>query len=146
MTYFLARFTSLFSYRVFERRVLLDLAALRAGGSALIGATAFVAVEGWPVWAALLFVASCGVVWALVCADWIEHYGRLLIFGYSYNPNVSARCELEGGTMPTNREAEPEWRRTLYTRLMVGDDPGPGHYPYPIPTFTGRLRAIMTGE
>lgn len=144
---FLARFTSLFSYRCYERRILLDFAALRNGLVAL----GVLALYAWQVpilgVAAAIALAPCnGVFIALVSADWVEHYGRLLVLGYSYQPNVSARCELEGGNMPTDREAEAAWRATLYTRIAVGDDPGPGHYPYPIPTFWGRVRALCGGS
>lgn len=139
----MGRFTSLFSYRVFERRVLLDLAALRAGGGAILGATAYTAVvDHWPWWATIPFVASCGVFWALISADWIERALRVLAFGYQDNVNVSPRCELEGANTPTRREHEAEWRRRMFTPVWP-DDPGPGHYPYPIPTFSGRLRALV---
>lgn len=142
----MSRLVSLFSFRCYERRVLLDLAALRAGLTALLSALlldwqapllgAAVAVALVPCNAALV---------ALVSADWIEHYGRLLIFGYAYNPNVSAIGELEGSMCPTDRSAEAAWRATLYTRLAPGDDPSSGHYDYPIPTLWGRVRAIWSG-
>lgn len=140
----MSRLRSLFSYRCFERRVLLDFAALRAGLTAGIAALMLdwqADMLGGMVAVALL---PCNAVLvALISADWIEHYGRLLVLGYAYNPHVSARCELEGANTPTRREDEAEWRRRMFVPLWP-DDPGPGHYPFPIPTVWGRVRAIWT--
>ena len=142
----MSRLRDLFSYRCFERRVLLNFAAMRNGvvalGSALLLDWQAEQVGGF---LGVLLMPCNAVLLALILADWVEHYGRLLVLGYAYNPNVSARCELEGGNMPAARDAERAWRTTMFTRIAVGDDPGPGHYPYPIDTFTGRLRAIFEG-
>lgn len=137
MTAFLARFVSLGSYRCFERRVLLDLAALRAGGGALV------ALVGYEWQAPLLggvaiLLAPCNaVLWALICADFLERALRMLAFGYVDNVNVSPRCELEGGNMPTEREHEAEWRKWLLVAVWPDEK-----YQPPIPTLAGRVRAL----
>ena len=139
------RIKALFSFRCYERRVLLNLAALR-NTLVVNGALAMLAGHGVtiPGWAYLL--GPCyGVLAALISADWIEHYARLLILGYATNIRVSARGELEGWNGPTHEEQEAEWRRLLRWPIFP-DDPGPGVYPAPIPTFWGRVRAIWEGE
>jgi hypothetical protein len=141
----MSRLRSLFSFKCFERRVLLDLAALRAGGGGIVGATVALALPDWPAPALVVMVACCAVLWALLSADFLERALRLLAFGEVDNVNISARCELEGANTPTHRDHEAEWRRRL--RIPVWpDDPGPGLYPAPIPTLRGRLRALVKGE
>ena len=140
----MGRLRSLFSYRCFERRILLDLAALRNGLASLGSLALFVWQYGalGPGAAVLLVPCNAGLI-ALVSADFVERAFRILAFGYADNVNVSARCELEGANTPTKREHEAEWRRRIFQPVWP-DDPGPGHYPFPIPTLSGRLRAIVT--
>jgi hypothetical protein len=142
------RLSSLFSYQCFERRVLLNLAALRAGLTAMLSALLL-------DWQASILGAALAVVLvpcnaalpAAISADWIERAFRMLAFGEVDNVNISARCELEGANTPTHREHEAEWRRRL--RIPVWpDDPGslvtnePGLYPPPIEGFWNRVRAL----
>lgn len=146
MTGLVARFLSLASHRCYERRVLLDLAGLRNGLVGLGTVALFLwQVEALGAAAAVVAVPCNAVLIALVSADFLEHYGRGLILGYTYNPNVSAIGELEGSMCPTDAEAESAWRATMFTRLAPGDDPGSGHYPYPAATLCGRLRALGGG-
>jgi hypothetical protein len=46
---------------------------------------------------------------ALISADVIEHYLRLFILGYDYNPYVSAIGEWEGWMGPTRTSDLPTW-------------------------------------
>lgn len=143
--WFVGRLLSLCSYRCFERRVLLDLAALRAGLTALCGALLFdwqAAALGGLV--AVILVPCNAVGVALGSADFLERAMRMLAFGYADNLNVSPRGELEGWNGPTDRAHEAEWRRRMFQPVWP-DDPGPGLYPEPIPTLRGRLRAVVTG-
>ena len=144
MSAFFSRFVALGSYRCYERRVLLDLAAFRNGLVAL-GSLGMLDWQAPIVGAgAAILLAPCnGVLLALVSADFVERAGRILALGYADNVNVSARCELEGANTPTKREHEAEWRHWMFKPLWP-DDPGPGHYLYPIPTFWGRVRALWS--
>ena len=144
------RLRSLFSYRCFERRVLLNLAALRNGLVALgsLGMLDWQAPILGPLVATALVPCNAVLV-ALVSAAFVERAGRLLARGYVDNLNVSPRGELEGWNGPTNRRYETEWRRRMFTPVWP-DDPGSdvtgevGHYPFPIPTFWGRVRALWS--
>lgn len=139
------RLRSLFSYKCFERRILLDLAGLRNGAGALSALALFIwQYETVGALAAVILVPCNGVLWALISADFIERALRMLAFGEVDNVNISARCELEGANVPTHREQEPEWRQRL-RRAVWPDDPASGEYDPPIPTMRGRLRAIVTG-
>ena len=143
--WFAGRLRSLCSYRCFERRVLLDLAALRAGLTAC-GAALLLDWQASILGAApAVILVPCNATFvALISADFLERVFRMLALGYVDNVNVSPRGELEGWNGPTDRADEVEWRRRMFIPVWP-DDPGPGHYPYPIETLTGRLRAIMTG-
>ena len=97
-------FSILHTYRPYERKVLLHLAALRAivtAGAALLFWSATIR-QGWPV-ALGLTTTACVAVWAsLVCADFVEHSLRRWLLGYSYNPFVSAIGEWELWMGPTD--------------------------------------------
>lgn len=141
-----SRIVSLFSYRCYERRVLLNLAALRAGLCGLVPAWLFhVQQDAFPLSVAIALIPCNAALVALIAADWLERYGRLLIFGYASNIRVSPRGELEGWNGPTHREQEATWRALLDVPIFP-DDPGSGRYPPPIVGFWNRVRAIFTGE
>lgn len=97
-------FAILYTYRPYERQVLLHLAALRAvltAGAALVFWSATMS-QGWPVVLSLT-VTACVAAWAsLVSADFIEHQLRKWLLGYGFNPFVSAIGEWEGWMGPTD--------------------------------------------
>ena len=148
-TGFFARVSGLFTHKERERRVLLNFAALR-NTLVVLFVLAMVSVrteQGWPGWL-VLFLAPCdGCLAALVSADWVEHYGFKLAVGYAYNPNVKAIGELELAMTPITDDPAvlTEWRRTMFTRASLGDDPRSGHYPYPLP-WPDRLWRLFEEE
>ena len=87
----------------------------------------------WPLWVALALVPADACLAGLVSADWIEHYLKKKIFGYNYNPNVMARGEFEGSNTIMDPIHEAVWREKMFSQLAIGDDPGGGHYDYPLP-------------
>ncbi len=132
----LERFTSLASYKPWERRRLLDLAVLRNTLVSLFAlGMAWVRVQQgvWPPWLILTLVPCDACLMALISADWIEHALKMLIFGYTDNPNVFARGELEGANTIMVAEQEEEWRARMWTWIAIGDDPGSRHYAFPRP-------------
>lgn len=127
----LTRFTSLGTYKPWERRVLLDLVCLRSV-AVVGGALALLQAHGVPIpWWAYLLGPCYGALAALISADWLEHSLKRWVLGYTYNPNVMARGELEGSNTIMVAEQEALWRAKMYTHLAIGDDPGGGHYEYP---------------
>lgn len=122
--------------------MLLNLAALRNGLVAL----GSLALLDWqasvldPLMATALVPCNAALI-ALVSADVLERALRTMALGYADNVNVSPRGELEGWNGPTRREHENGWRLRMFLPVFP-DDPGPGHYPFPIPTFWGRVRAL----
>ena len=133
------------SYRCYERRVLLDLAALRNGAAGILAAWLMLVRQdqGWPAWAIVVCVPCDALFVAWVSADFVERQFRLLAFGRRDHPWISARLELEGAMTPEDRRHEPTWRNRMY-RPQWPDDPGSGRYDV-IPTFWGRVRALFTG-
>ena len=128
---FLERWSSLGSYQPWERRRLLDFACLRVMLT-VDGALGMLAWQGATIpWWAYGLGPCYGILAALISADWIEHGLKRLIFGYTYNPNVMARGELEGSNTIMVAEQESAWREKMFTHLAIGDDPGRGHYDYP---------------
>ncbi len=143
----LERLTSLASYKPWERRRLLDLAALR-NALVSLGALglAWVRVQqGWPTGLILALVPCDACLIALVSADWVEHTLKRLIFDYDYNPNVFARGELECANTVMVAEQESEWRARMWTHLAIGDDPGSRHYDFPRP-WRQRWRALFRDD
>lgn len=87
-----------------ERQILLQLAVLRAQVTAT-GALLLFAVErweGWPAWLVAFMLGPNAVFFALLSADFLEHWLRKRLLGFDYNPRVSAIGEWEGWMGPTN--------------------------------------------
>lgn len=141
------RFTSLGTYQPWERRRLLDLAVLRCAlvALAILGLAIVRAGQGWPSWLIVTLAPADACLVALVSADCIEHALKVLIFGYSYNPNVMARGEFEGSMTIMDAAHESVWRATMFRRLAIGDDPASGHYPLPLP-WRARWRHLFGGD
>lgn len=93
-----------------ERQVLLMLAMIRAqitaGGAILL--FAIQRAEGWPSWVSANLFGPDAVLFALISADFVEHWLRKRLLGYDYNPRISAIGELEGWNGPTNRLASED--------------------------------------
>ena len=128
------RFTSLGSYKPWERRRLLDLACLRNTLVALLvlWLASVRVTQGWPVWLITMLAPCDACLMALVSADFVEHFFKRLLLGYSYNPNVMAMGELEGSMTPMSAEYAERWEREKFTPVAFWHgDPGSGRYERP---------------
>ena len=97
-------FSILYTYRPYERQVLLHLAALRTivtAGTALVFWSVTIS-QGWPGALGLTTTACVAAGASLLSADFIEHRLRQRLLGYSYHPFVSAIGEWEGWMGPTD--------------------------------------------
>lgn len=117
-----------------ERLVLLGLAVLRAAftagtGIGIYGMVRRLTRRGWAAWVMALVAA---VLMSLISADGIEHWLRGRIFGYSYNPFVSAIGEWEQYMGPSDPEHAAAWNRMKCgpppRELPWWGDPGSGSF------------------
>ena len=119
------RFRSLIgTYQPYERRVLLNLAALRAtitAGFSILMLWVQIHQE-WAPWAMLITLPANATLAALASADFVEPILRKLLLGYSYNPYVSAIGELEGYNGPT--DAKDLLAIMTWDNMKCGPPPG----------------------
>lgn len=100
-----------------ERRILQLIRAFTNVTTFLAAYAGFLCAETvlkLPHWVSLLGVGGVvSILWAIFSADFIENRLRRAIFGVSYNPNMWAMQEWEGGMFPTQREYEAQWREEI---------------------------------
>lgn len=120
-----------------ERRTLWALRAFTNVTTFLSGLTVFALTAVYfdaetplKLGACLVGASIVCVVWAIFSSDFIENRMRKRIFGFAYNPNISAPCEWEGYTGPTERAYIKYWRDNYMNPRFqrIWDDPGSGKY------------------
>jgi len=119
----------IFTTHPFERNVLIALTWLRVAVVLLTGVLVWEIARRWNVVGRFLLALVLAWIGALGSADFLEHYLKRGILGYSYNPNVMAQGEFECWTGPLVKRYIPEWNRRKFQVFRFWDgDPGSGRF------------------
>mgnify|MGYP001562051395 CR=1 FL=1 len=139
------RFTSIiWTTHPYERQMLILLMWLRVSLVALAAITVWWWLTKWTFTRTLYKVLAMPVLAFLVAlgsADFVEHYAKDIFFGYTDNPRVMAKGELECWTGPNNKEYLTLWEqhkfnvlfyydgtKGIYRRAVWEGDPGSGKF------------------